>query len=320
MTPTYNLTSTQVPSANPPAYGQALGDGSTGPFSTGMTIGVSHNLNLIHRKLQLAAQFGLCGYGVLTGLDLQPGTGLAVALTTGQAVADGLIELVVSPTNSYQTRLPVPLVLPASATSFAWLMNTGAITFSTSITAVPGAVFLGTVTTSATTVTGIDYSGRITIVDGQRTRTTADAWAPADIPSAATRVTTNTLSGTYHWDGVSWKLLADPVKQAINPYRSETLTADLSLSATDANLQLLIASGGDRTVTLPSSSAVTAGHSYTIHNVGDSMVTDQDHNVLIHNSDGSLNATLAAGQQTTVRPFMVGATLTMPASSTVSGP
>ena len=74
---TFNLLSTQAPLPLAPLNFAGASNGATGSFSQGMTAGVSQNLNILASKMQTVTQGGCGGFGVLNGLDLSAGTGLA---------------------------------------------------------------------------------------------------------------------------------------------------------------------------------------------------------------------------------------------------
>jgi hypothetical protein len=89
---------------------------------------------------------------------------------------------------------------------------------------------------------------------------------------------------------------------------TETLSANKSLVAADANVQALTASGASRNVTLPDPATMTFGHSYRIINAGSS------NNLVLKDFGGTTLATLTPGQSATVKPMSSGGALVWPAS------
>lgn len=291
MSVTYLRTSSQVPTPLAPST-LAIGAGASGPFSTGMTVGVSQTLNQQAAALKLLQQMGGGGYGVVSGLDLSSVSGLNVGLSAGIAYLDGPLELVgASPFGPLQVLLPTPLTLPDSSVSFVWLTAVGGLVSAITTATPPMAkLFLGTVTTSGGAITGIDYSGRVSLKGGWFSRQTADALVPTDAPPAP--LLTKTLFGNFLWDGLSHKALIDPTAQAITPFRVQTLSADYTVLPTDPNILVLNPGGSNRNITLPDPSTLTPGHSFTIQNPDGATG-----NLVIKNIGGSTLATVSAAYQ-----------------------
>lgn len=305
-------TQTPLPLASPLIEG--AGTGATGPFAQGMTAGVSTALNRLASKVRTLAEAGSGGLGVLKGLDLSIGTGLTVEVSPGSACAGDIVDFAGG-----------SLAIAASTTTWIWLTADATLAFSGSPTSLPtgGLCFLGSVTASASSVTGIDYSGRVFVVDGMRIRQTADPFAPGDAPPAGARIVTVTKNGAYLWTGLAHAQLADSGHQTPKPTAQQTLAADLTLDPQSSNLQWLVADGGDRQVILPSAGSMPVGGWFQIVNAGDGSLSAQNHGLKVVSASGALPyVTLTPGQSAMIRvqPPAGGAGAAWPAApAAVSG-
>ena len=296
MTITYSLLSSQVPLPLAPPLNLSVGNGSSGPFATGMTQGVSQLLNMLVAKVQIVTQVGGGGTGIINGLNLSTTSRLNLEASAGTAYAGD----VVSVPNGITTLLP-----DNSATVFIWLTSTGAIAWNQDHTLVPGGglVYLGCATTATGVITAIDYSGRVSIIDGQRWRQTNDAIAPVDVLPTSVRVFTQTQFGVYFWNGTTHAPMHDASHQLLVPTRALSLQADITLQSNDANRQWLIANGAIRKVVLPSSSALDPGHHFEIINAGDKTNATQNYNLNVQDSLGNNIVTIQPGQIATIDPL-----------------
>lgn len=287
MSVNYNFLATQVPP--PISNAPAIPSGSSGPFVTGMTLPTAALLNTVAGQLYAGILAGACGSGVVTGLALSTPSNLVIQVSAGFGVAAIPVSLLTNATVS----------VPASSTTFIGLSATGSIVTSATIAAFPtSALFLGTVVSNATVVTSIDYSGRITLIDGTRTRQTADIFGPLDSPGPM-RIVTNTQSGTFLWDGNAHRQMVG-TGAIVQPYNLQTLTATLNLTANAPTYQFLVASGANQAVVLPAPSTVPLGVFYQVINYGDPTVPTQNHNILVQYPSGTTIATLTPGQGTPV--------------------
>ena len=293
------LTSAQVPTPLAPTA-PVLGPGNTGPFTTGMTAGVSHSLNQLSAQALLLGQIGGGGYGIVSGLALSPTSGLNVAVAPGIALVDGLLELVASAPYGAQVLVPPPYTLPNNATSYVWLTQTGALVSATTLSPPAGArIFLGTVTTLSGAVTGIDSSGVLTARGGWFTRSTGDIGPPLDAPPALNLLTATT-TGLYLWSGGAHTLLSQPGLSA-------TIAATQTLTPGGPRTFYYKVTAADETVKLPAPAALPPGWTVTLYNSPDST-----HNLLVKDSTGvTAYATVTPGQmvQAATYPGTGGATV-----------
>ena len=297
--PTHNLSAIQAPTPLA-TTAPAIGGGSSGPFSTGMTAGVSHSLNQLSAQAVLLGQIGGGGYGIVSGLALSASSGLNVAVGTGIALVDGLLELVSSSPYGAQVNVPPPYTLADNATNYVWLTQTGALVAATSLSPPTIArIFLGTVTTVSGGITNIDASGVVSVGGGMFRRQTADIGAPTDVPPPIHLLTT-TSTGVYLWNGANHALQAQPGVSA-------TISATQALTAIGPRTFYYKVTAADETVKLPAGTVLPPGWTVTIFNSPDST-----HNVLVKDSTGaSTYATVTPGQavQATTYPGAAGATV-----------
>lgn len=157
-------------------------------------------------RLDLTARYGGGAYAVLHGLELTAGSGLTLNISAGQAALDGLSEVPTATT----------LSLVDNVLNRVWISRAGTLNKVTSASASPlappdGAVpwtFLGTVPCAGGAITGIDYSGRLDLRQGNLAfRQTADLGEPGDAPPAGVRFFTITEGGLYLWDGAAYRWL-----------------------------------------------------------------------------------------------------------------
>lgn len=306
---TFNLLSTQCPLPTVPVSVIGASNGSTGPFTQGMTAGVSSQLNILAAKIQTLSQGGSGGFGVLKGLELSIGSGLAANLSAGTAALGDILDYgggVVS--------------LPPGQTSFIWLTAAGSPTFGANLNPPNGAVtYLGAVTTNATSITGIDYSGRIYLWDGMRVRQTADPFAPGDQPPINARVFTLTQNGMYLWNGFSHGLILANNQQFAGPVTTQTILANWTLTGQSGNTQWLIAEAACDVV-LPAPSSMLPGSWFKIVNGGDPTLPAQNYNLTVVTALGQTPvATVAPGQSVTIslQPPSGGSGLRWPTTATV---
>jgi hypothetical protein len=239
----------------------------------------SWNANLT--KIEAAGANNI-GRGILTGCALSAGTGLVLNVAGGVVHASGAALIVNSTTYT----------LPASGTFYVWIEgDSGVISHSVSGTD-PGnpMVCLGQVTTGASTISSVSETGRVMLLrfesgaykignggivlnpNGELT-TSGAAEIGGQLVAAAGAV----------MHGVTEIHHAKPVPN------TQTLTENLTLTGTSKSIQALTASGANRTVFLPATTAY--GDKFLIMNVGSS------NNIIIRDSDDTTTiATLTPGQ------------------------
>ena len=309
MSITYNLASGSFPVPIAPVA-PVIGGGTSGPFSTGMTVGTSHLLNQLSAIAILFGQVGGGGYGVVTGCDVSSPSGLNVAMSNGIALLDGPTEFIASGAFGSQKNVPFPYTLADNATSYLWLTDAGALVAATTLVPPTGArLFLATVTTLAGVVTGIDYSGRLSLVGALFRRTTADLWAPSDTPPAIALLT-QTASGAYLWDGSSHKLLSDLTRHVPKPWEKLTLAADLTLTADSPNVIAFDCGGASRNIALPDPTLCSPGHGFLLQNVGAAGTGT------VRNHAGTNLGTVSPANQVAVGPYYSSGVLVWPSSVT----
>lgn len=149
------------------------------------------------KALELIGRKGCGTYCILNGLAISDGGGLDVDVAAGQALIDGVVEIVA-------TSITVP---DATARVFIWLKQDGTLTYGTT-TAVPtgGKVFLGSCVTAAGAITSLDTAGVLYSRGGMAIRETADTGVPADTPGSVVFLTKAT-NGMYLWNGSAYTLM-----------------------------------------------------------------------------------------------------------------
>lgn len=296
MTITTIYSSNQIPIPLGSSTSLSVGNGTGGPFTVGMTQGLAALLNQMATKVQILAQVGGGGSGVINGLELSAGTGLQLQISVGTAYASDIIS----------TSSSVTVVLPdASPMIFVWLTGSGTIAWNQDHTTPPsgGLVFLGTVATATGVIVSIDNSGRVAIYDGQRWRSTNDLIAPVDAPPASIRIFTQTQFGVFFWNGAFHVPMMDLSHQRLDSTRSLSLQADLTLVLNDANGQWLIANGGARNVILPPIANLNPGHWFEIVNAGNKTNGSQNYNLTLKDSLGNVISTIAPGESASAKPI-----------------
>lgn len=136
------------------------------------------------------------GYCVLSGLTLSAGTGLSANVAAGKAAIKKLVEVAASTVNG----------LPPSATTYLWLRDDGAFTQTSSLTPPSGAhALLGSVTTGATSVTGVDnaiaWKGQR--VEGDTQQVTGPNALAVALNATRVGVGTNAPSDELHVSGTA---------------------------------------------------------------------------------------------------------------------
>lgn len=303
---TYNLTTAVLPlpiaPTQVPAIASCSGSATTGilpigmdDFAQGQTSGVAEALNKVLAIASLAALYGGNGHGIISGLALNTGSTLALAVDAGTAMIGAPIQFaggsIAVPDNTTYVRI--------------WLKQDGTLVYTTSATPPETtALFLGTATTSGGAITAVDGSGRVLIKTGQPFRRTADLGMPTDAPPSGMSLITQTNAGTYRWDGAAHNLVGNAVNQ-------QTITGTLTLDQCAAPVQVITPSGAARTVKLPSSPAL--GQSIQIINAA----ATGGYNLLVKDPGGTTTlATLTPGQATPQLFPMIGGANTTPKYST----
>jgi hypothetical protein len=235
-------------------------------FAQGQTSSVAEMLNKVLAIASLAAFYGGNGHGIISGLALNTGATLALAVDSGTAMIGAPIQFaggsITVPNNTTYVRI--------------WLKQDGTLAYTTSTTP-PDAtsLFLGTVTTASGVITVADGSGRVSIKTGQPYRRTADTGMPTDAPPSSMSLVSETNAGIYRWDGAAHK----PVGATVN---TQTITGTLALDQYSAQVQVITPSGATRKVKLPASpgigdsiriinAALTGGNSIQVRDSADTM-------------------------------------------------
>jgi hypothetical protein len=301
---TYNFSTPVLPLPIAPTQVPSIADCSDGATTGILPIGVAaftgllyaERLNELLAMLSLAALYGGNGHGIVSGLALNTGSTLALAVDAGTAMIGAPIQFaggsIVVPDDTTYVRI--------------WLKQDGTLAYGTS-TSPPTAtaMFLGTVTTASGVITVADGSGRVEIKAGTLQRRTADLGAPTDAPPAGMSLVTRTNAGFYRWDGVAHNPVGTPVN-------TQTLAGNLSLDQYAAPVQALTPSGANRNVTLPSSPGLD--QSLRIIN----KAATGSYNIVVKNPDGSTLLTLTPGQSTPVMFPVVGGANATPKYSTAT--
>lgn len=306
MSVTYDLSGGEFPI---PIAQQApvLGNGSTGPFSSGMSnVGTSTRLDQFAYAIPIiAGQQGTGGYGVVgDGLQVTEGTGLQIVISGGIVLVDGWLELIDSGTpNAVQVLLLSGYALEDDAVNFVWVTASGGIAINSTVDTPPAnaRILIANVTTAAGSITNIDYSGREGVSSGAVVRQTGDRCAPADTPPAAVKIQTVTSQGnTFTWNGLEHAPASTPVVAL-------TLTTTLTLDENDYGVFSLTPSGGDQTVKLPGTPK--AGKEIFINNAA----ATGGHNIVLKDATGTVTvSTLTPGQYAPTGPALPGGSSSIP--------
>jgi hypothetical protein len=149
-------------------------------------------------RTDLAGRHGGGMPAAVSGLDLSDGGGLTVLIGAGQALIDGAVTLDVADDAD----------LADDTRNHVWLGQAGDPVVTTDLLAPAGVkAYLGSVITAGGAITGIDYSGRVTL-HGLALRRTADLAMPLDTPPAGCYFLTAAPSGLWVWDGAGYWLLS----------------------------------------------------------------------------------------------------------------
>lgn len=284
---TYNLLASQVPT--PTVSAAPIPSGSSGPFVQGMTLPTASLLNTLNGQVLAAMIAGSAGQGVLSGFALTASSGLTLSCSAGAAATTALV------TNTGSQNIILP---DNTSTNFIYVTGSGTIGTVNTLAAFPAsAVFLGVVTTASGAITVIDYSGRVSVIDGVRFRQTADPYTPSDTPTGC-YIITKTLGGTFWFDGTNHCAMANPTGLLAWPAQTVTLATDLTLTAESPNITYAICNGANRNVIL-ASTFPPLGTFIQIVNYGDPSVGTQNYNVVVKaTSLGATICTLTPGQTT----------------------
>jgi len=136
------------------------------------------------------------GYCVLTGLTLSAGTGLSASVASGKAAIKKIVEKSASTVTG----------LPPSATTYIWLRDDGVFTQTASLTPPSGAhCLLGSVTTGASTVTGVDsgIAWKGARVEGDTKHVIGPNALTVYLNAARVGIGTNSPSDELHVSGIA---------------------------------------------------------------------------------------------------------------------
>lgn len=195
---------------------------TTGPAAS---IGLVDLLNADQVRGNLLGRYGGGGYAVWQGLDLSDGGGLTLNVSAGQAGADGPAEKTAAAT----------LALTDNVLNRVWISRLGVLSAVTSASASPLAppdtatqwVYLGAANCASGVITVIDYSGRVSQLQGSLMwRRTADAGEPGDTPAATVRFLTRTVGGLYLWDGTAYEQISGAVEAVVTDLVTQSSLMD----------------------------------------------------------------------------------------------
>ena len=232
--PTYNYEATNCPPIQVPNATLYAGSsppvpvvGTTVTTGPAASIGLVDLLNADQVRGNLLGRYGGGGYAVWRGLELSDGGALSLAVSAGQAGADGPAEILTATT----------LALTDNVVNRVWLSRLGVLSKVTSSSASPLEppdtatqwVYLGAAACAAGVITGIDYSGRLTQYQGNLLfRQTADAGEPGDaatLPSTV-RFFTRTEGGLYLWTGAEYEQVSGAAEALAVTVTSQAATLD----------------------------------------------------------------------------------------------
>lgn len=221
-----SLLASQVPPPQPfvaPLYPQQAADSQEpailSPSNASMAdLGTTLILNETAIATEMAYRFGGGCYGIAYGLELTAGAGLELELSSGIGRMDGPVATV----DGNGDPSDLSATATASATRY-WWFNKDATMEQTSTTTPPHStsIYLGRVTAGVSSITNVDTSGVVYIIDGQAWRWTADEEEPSDSPDADLRIYTVTSGGTWFWNGTTHLLI--PSNSKVPTWRKKTL-------------------------------------------------------------------------------------------------
>lgn len=200
-----------VPGLIAPALGSlpdisSILSGATNPqTASSLTLGVNTSLpaffNANGARADLALSLGGGVYGTVG--DYAPtlqsdGTSLTLTINAGYIICGGLVQV-----TAQTAAIAANHTGAANDRAWIWALQTGVISVVYNSLTPPAThcVLLGSVTTNATVITGVDTSGVFSVRDSIATRITGDAWRPGDSPGTSRRYTTETASGSWTWTG-----------------------------------------------------------------------------------------------------------------------
>lgn len=223
------------------------------------------------------------GKGVLSGLELSPGSGLEVAISAGS-----LLGLKAKGFDA-QT-----FDLTASQTRYVWIDEDGNLTTTTDPEDPGGtAVCLGLVTTDADSVTVITSAGRMETA----------RWV-----SRVFRIGPGTLEVDPDAYAVRVNASLEVVGHILRPTRRHDLDADLELPASFPNVIRVTPDASGRKVILPEEPDISLDFE---------IINDGDEDVLLRDpTDASTISTIEPGQRAIVRPTVSAGEVVWPASIT----
>lgn len=145
----------------------------------------------------LSTQYAGPGCKIGWGFDLTTVSGLALLVSAGQANIRGIVE---TPA--------VSLSIPASQSRvWIYVLQNGTVTYVVGASSpMPQAlaVLLGSVVTSSSAITQIEYAGRM-LNKGIPWRQTADTGLPGDSPVTPLLFLTHTPAGDWLWNGTTYQ-------------------------------------------------------------------------------------------------------------------
>jgi len=233
ISPTYNFAAINTPTPQAPSIQSLIANCgnpgtafSSSSLNQGDTSALITKINQNALRSDLVATYGGAGYGILWGLTITTSGGsLNAIINPGQGSCNGIVEVpnqvfVTCPTNATRCNI--------------WLQANSTPTFVNTFLTPPSTacIYLGSVTTSASAITGIDYSGVIALHANQLFRQTADVLQPGDTPPSNIRLTTLTNYGIWDWDGNLHRQRVDPNSMVFTSNGPQFMNTHLQYSAT----------------------------------------------------------------------------------------
>lgn len=229
-------------------------------FSVGESSGVSAKLNFNGAYTDFVSMFGSGSVAVVQGLTVSAGTGLNVSVSAGTALINGPVQK----TNS------TTVAVSASTTNYIWLSKLGTFSVVAGSAAPPTGdfVYVGAAITDASSVTSVDSSGVVYLMNGIAYREVSDSDQPLDTPPSGWRGFTKSQRGVYFWTGTEYLALrkANMPENGYKNIQGSKPDSDYTLTASEASNGILKFSWTGwttgRNVIVP----VLTGAQWTIHN------------------------------------------------------
>lgn len=299
MSATYTFLASQVPPPQAISGALLFSNGETPLQTPGLVTGLNPDMaalvTQLARTIDILHSYGGVGLGILNGLEVSAGSGLTVAISSGQALISGAM------TYPGGTKT----VNASQATNFVWLLANGNITVETDLTVPAGpCVLLAVVSTSSSAVTQVDYSGRCYFDHGNMYRDIIGG-APDDTPPSVRCFTRCVDFGhVYLSDGDAYHEFVHPSGQVASAVLIKALTSDFNLTLSHPPILRLDGGASDRKVLMPDPTTLPYWWQTSIENLGATNVLNvRDH------ADTTTLISVATGSTSTpikVHPFSGG--------------